>query len=59
MKKALKQKILEAVSNLRTIFVKIKVSGDKETSEINNLRTQVDKMENELKHERNKQGKLH
>ena len=47
MRKALKQKILETVSTLRTLFVKIKVSGDRKTSEINNLTTQVDKLETE------------
>jgi len=37
MKKELKQKILATVSTLRALFVKLKDSGDKKTSEINNL----------------------
>jgi hypothetical protein len=37
MRKELKQKILESVSTLRAPFVKIKVSGDRKTSEINKL----------------------
>ena len=49
MRKALKQKILETVSTPRALFVKIKVSGEKKTSEINNLKKQVDKLETELK----------
>ena len=49
MKKALKQKIIETVSTLRALFVKIKASGDSKTSEINNLTKQVDKLETELK----------
>jgi len=48
MRKALKQKILETVSTLRALFVKIKASGNRKTSEINNLTKQVDKVESEL-----------
>ena len=59
MKKALKQKILETVSTLRALFVKIKVSGDKKTSEINNLTKHVDKLETELKQCRDMQAKMH
>jgi hypothetical protein len=58
MKKALKQKILETVSTIRTLFVKIKVSGDRKTSEINNLTKKVDKLETELKQSRDRQAKI-
>jgi len=33
-RKALKQKIFETVSTLRSLFVKLKESGDRKTSEI-------------------------
>jgi hypothetical protein len=35
MKKALTQKIFETVRTLRSLFVKLRVSGDSKTSEIN------------------------
>ena len=37
MKKALKQKLFETVSTIRSLFVKLRASGDSKTSEINNL----------------------
>ena len=49
MKKTLKQKIFETVSKLRSLFVKLRASGDNKTSEINNLTKQVGKLEAELK----------
>jgi len=47
-RKTLKHKILETVSAIIAIFVKIKVSGDKKTIEINNLKQHIDKVEAEL-----------
>ena len=35
MRKTLKQKIFETVSTLRTLFAKLKDSGNRKTSEIN------------------------
>jgi len=49
MRKALNEKILETVSTLRAVFVKIKASGDKNTSEINSQTKHVDNLETELK----------
>jgi len=49
MRKALKQKILETVCIFGALFVKIKASCDRKTSEINNLTKQVGKLETELK----------
>jgi hypothetical protein len=48
MKKALKEKIYETVSTLRHLFVKIKISGDRKQSEINNLTEKGSKLETEL-----------
>ena len=48
IKKALKEKIFETVSNLRQLFVKIKINGDRKLSEINNLTKKVNKLETEL-----------
>jgi len=59
MRKALKEKILETASNLRGLFVKIKPSGNKKTSEINNLTKQVDKLETELKQCKEKERNMH
>jgi len=59
MRKALKQKILETVSTLIALFVKIKASGDRKTSEINNLTKQIDKLERELKQCKEKERKMH
>jgi len=59
MRKALKQKLLETVSTLRALFVKIKASGDRKTSEINNLTKQVDKLERELKQCKEKERNMH
>ena len=49
MRKALKVKILETVSTHRALFVKIKASGERKTSEINNLTKHVVKLETEPK----------
>ena len=35
VRKALKQKIFETISTLRSLFVKLKDSGDRKTKEIN------------------------
>ena len=59
MRKALKQKILETLSTLRALFVKLKDSGDTKTNELNNLTKQVDNLETELKQCREKQAKMH
>jgi len=48
MKKALKQKIFETVSTLRTLFAKLKDKDDRKTKEINKLTKQVDEMGTEL-----------
>ena len=48
VRKALKQ-IFETVSTLRSLFVKLKVSGDSKASEINKLTKQVGELEIELK----------
>jgi len=47
MKKALKE-IYESVSTLRHLFVKLKFSGDRKQSEINNLTEKACKLETEL-----------
>jgi DNA-binding protein YbaB len=47
MRKALKEKIFETLSTLGQLFVKIKISGDRKLSEINNL-IKVSKLEREL-----------
>jgi hypothetical protein len=49
MKKALKRKIFETVSSLRTLFTKLKDTDAKKTKEINNLTKQVDELGSELK----------
>jgi hypothetical protein len=59
MRKALKQNIFETVSTLRSLFVKLKDSEDRKTSEINKLTKQVGDMETELKRCREKQAKEH
>jgi hypothetical protein len=59
MKKALKQKIFETVSTLRSLFVKLRASGDSKTSEINKLTKQVGKLEAELKQCRDMQARVH
>ena len=58
-RKALKQKIFETVSTLRSLFVKLKESGDRKTSEIIKLTKQVGDMETELQQCREKQVKDH
>jgi predicted nucleic acid-binding Zn-ribbon protein len=58
MRKALKEKILETVSTLRLLFVRIKISGDRKVSEINNLTKQVSKLETELQSCREKHSKV-
>jgi polyhydroxyalkanoate synthesis regulator phasin len=59
MRKALKQKIFEILSTLRSLFVKLKVSGDSKTIEINKLTNQVGELETELKQCREMQTKAH
>jgi len=59
MKKALKEKIYETVSTLRSLFLKLKTSGDDKMSAINNLTKQVGVLETELKQCRDKQDKVH
>jgi len=49
MKKALKQKIFETVSTLRTLFVKLKDKDTRKTKEINNLKKQVGETGTEIK----------
>ena len=58
MKKALKEKIFETVSTLRQLFVKIKISGDRNLNEINNLTKKVSKLETELQSCREKQSEV-
>ena len=59
MRKTLKQKVFDTVSTLRTLFIKLKDSGNRKTSEIHNLKKQVDEMGTELKMCRNKLAKAH
>jgi uncharacterized protein Yka (UPF0111/DUF47 family) len=59
MRKALKQKIFETVSTLQSLFVKLKDSGDRKTSEIIKITKQVGDMETELQQCREKQVKDH
>ena len=49
MRKALKQKIYEIVSTLRTLFAKLKDKDDRKTKEIHKLTKQVGEMGTELK----------
>ena len=49
MRKTLKHKIFETVRTLRTLFAKLKDSGNRKTSEIKELTKQVDEMGTELK----------
>ena len=49
MRKTLKQTIFETVSTLRTLFTKLKDSGNRKSSKIKELTKQVDEMETELK----------
>jgi hypothetical protein len=58
MRKALKQ-IFESVSTLRSLFVKLMVSGDSKTSEISKLTKQVGELETELKQCTEMQAKAH
>ena len=44
----MKEKILETVSTLRQLLVKIKISGERKLSEINNLTKKVSMLESEL-----------
>jgi hypothetical protein len=48
MKKGLNQSILETISTLRNLFVKLRVSRDSKTTEISKLEMQVTKMKAEL-----------
>ena len=49
MRKALKQKIYEIVSTLRSLFAKLKDKDDRKTKEINKLTKQVGEMGTKLK----------
>jgi chromosome segregation ATPase len=49
MRKSLKQKIFDTLSTLRSLFAKLKDSGNRKTSEIKKLTNQVGEMETELK----------
>ena len=49
MRKALKQEIFETVSTLRTLFAKLKDSGNRKTRKIKELAKQVDEMGTDLK----------
>jgi len=49
MRKALKLKIFETLSTLRTLFAKLKDKEIRKTQEINNLKKQVGEMGTELK----------
>ena len=59
MRKTLKQKTFETVSTLRTLFAKLKDSGNRKTSEIEKLTKQVDEMGTEPKLCRDKLEKKH
>jgi len=58
MKKFLKEEIFETVSTLRQLFVKIKTSGDRKISEIDNLTLMVNKLETELQSCSEKQAEV-
>jgi len=49
MKKKLKQAIYETISALRNLFVKLKVSLNSKTVEVNKLEKQLNTMKTELK----------
>jgi len=57
MRKAMKQNLLETASTLKLLFVRIKVSWDKKTSEMNNVTEQVAKLGIQMKRCRNIQQK--
>jgi hypothetical protein len=59
MKKELKETIVETVSNLRTLFVKLRASGDSKTSEISKLTEQITKPEAELQQGSDTQARGH
>lgn len=59
IRKALKENFLETVRTLRQLFVKIKISGDRKISEINNLTKNLSKLETEFNSCREKQTKVH
>jgi hypothetical protein len=58
MKKELKKTIFETVSNLRPLFVKLRVSGDSKTNEISKLTEQVTKL-GQVQRGRDKQTRGH
>ena len=57
MRKTLKEKIYETVSNLRQLFAKLKISGDGKQSEIKELTKKVSKLEDEILNCREKLSK--
>ena len=59
MKKELKKTIFETVSNLRTLFVKLRASGDSKTSEISKLTEQITKLEAQLQQGSDTQARGH
>jgi hypothetical protein len=59
MKKELKKTIFETVSTLRTLFVKLRASGDSKTSEIGKLTEKVTKLEAQLQQGSDKQARGH
>jgi hypothetical protein len=48
MRKTLKEKIYQTVSNLRQLFSKITISGEQKLSDINNLTKNISTLEAEL-----------
>jgi 3-methyladenine DNA glycosylase Tag len=59
MGKALKEKIYQTVSTLRQLFAKIAISGEQNSSEINNLTKKISTLEAELLSYKEKQNKRH
>ena len=53
------QKILETISKLRTVFAKLKDSGNRKSSKIKELTKQVDEIGTQLKLCREKLAKEH
>jgi len=51
-------KIFDTATTLRQLFVKIKISGDRNLSEISNLTKKVSKLETELQSCREKQAEV-
>ena len=59
MTKELKKTIFEAVSNLRTLFAKLRASGVRKTSGISKLTEQITKVEAQLKQGSDTQARGH